>query len=432
MAKPKKYITIYRWRVPVVTLGRAIFILLLIVAVLLPWTQARAILGETPLKQSAAMGSIDYYIYPLGFLVNITNIVTYDFAGNPTEHFHYDVSFSPTIMAFGLLVVILIVLNLLLLLYESDFRASFVKALQSKISVQLYFVLETIIAILAMALVFVYSYAINILSVDGLSIYQIKIDFLESVYHFKSTYYHTKDPVFIYQWGAGFILFFLVASALFVYWLDKYYFVEKLDLSISWRLRGHMIILSIIYMLLPNTEAIIGSTYHVWSLVFHEVITEESIVIEANPAIMIWALILLIAEGAIFILGAKYLPSRYLMKATPFITLALPDDELTRRHKMLPTVTRWYRLIDWGISLIAFVILGLFYVIFVRGFGTLALDILKEGGAVVYRKGAQWSLVWSYTIYEGGINGVLWTVTPAHLLVLFVVIQALMILRPTR
>ena len=87
----------------------------------------------------------------------------------------------------------------------------------------------------------------------------------------------------------------------------------------------------------------------------------------------------------------------------------LPDEEILRRHKALPVTLVWKKALDWALSLIAALVLVLLFIGLVKIFGQVII-------IAFYRE----------------YSGSLWTTPPAYVLTVCIIIQFLLVLKPTK
>lgn len=409
--KPKRMIKIFRWRVSLMAIYRALIMLMLLISLLLPWAQMKVSFIRTS-TINAVEGYIQLQVYPIGMVRNESVLDKYDLAGNKVSEYLLDEYFSISII-YGLCVIILILLNLLFLI--SEFRPiQFVLGNYRRI--------ELISTLLGLALLVVSIYTINIVPVDKTNVGALKASLWKGAKDLINIYRNTKD-VYNIDWGLGLVLFFVCVLSNLIVWFDRYILLEKYNLSSWWRLRGHLALLGAVFAILPMAESIVppgvfGSfktRYYVWSSLFLTSITlggtsPKTLILPSIGALFM-VLILAVWSLTSFIISAKSLPARYLMSATPFISLTLPDEELARRHKMLPVVSEWHRVIGLKLSVLAFVMVALIYMFLVHGFG------FGQGSIVIKIEG------------EGGIFR---TTFSAGLLLIVILVQFFLMFKPTR
>ncbi|MCR8432791.1 MAG: hypothetical protein NDP24_00885 [Crenarchaeota archaeon] len=412
--KPKRMVKILGREISLLAIYRIAIVLMLSASLVLPWTQMTVSFVPPSLKSNAIEGYLQFRVYPIGIIHNETHVDLYDITGlNKNPVYLLDVLFAGFITIFGLFAIALVIINILLLLVEFK---------PIKHVLAMYRRMELFNTLLGLALLVAYVYANNLLPVGETNVCAFKVDLWRQAKSLMSTY---KCASYNYNidWGVGLILLFICVISNLIMWVDKYVFVEKYNLSNWWRFRGHMTLLSLICAALPIAESIVPSgflgvfkmRYYIWSPLSVIVVNVSDIphIVSMLPPMGILLMILILAAWSyvVFTLGAKSLPSKYLMLATPFISLTLPDDELARRHKMLPIVTEWHRLMGLKLSILAFIIIALMYLFLVHGFGFAVESIAIE-------------------IEEAG--GIFSTTFSAKLLAILIIAQALSLFRPTR
>lgn len=416
-ARPKRTIKIFVWKISVSAIYRTIIILLLFVSLVLPWTQMTVSFIPPELKSNAIEGYLQLRVYSIGIIHDETSLKIYDPAGkNATLIYSLSTLSGELFAIFGIFVVVLIILNTLLLI--SEFKPM-------QLILRKYKLIELISVVLGLSLIVAYVYVANVLPVGDGNVGVLKINLWNEANDLMAEHRVLRYSFYV-GWGFGLVLFFICATCNLIVWVDRHIFIERYNLSNWWRFRGHMILISTLCAILPIAESItpplksigLEGGYYVWSSLFivAMIIDMEGIRLVQTSllpplGVLIAILILAIWTFLSFIISARSLPARYLMSATPYISLTLPDDELARRHKMLPVVSEWYRVVSLKLSLLAFVIAVLIYMFLVHGlgFGQGSIAIEIEGGKGLFR-----------------------TTLSAWVLVILVLLQALLVFRPTK
>jgi len=308
-------------------------------------------------------------------------------------------------------VLVILAIYVIIFLIELE-KIRFVPSIMGEPS----FLIETVAVVLMLVVAVLFTYVHNIMTVviqsDGGRLENVlvsyKYTFFSDGQALESQHAHTSDK-WSMIWGPGYILFTLATIFAFLLYLDRYLLRGALDLSNYWRFRGHIAILTYLLLAFPISEAIISDSFHTWSPLIHITYFGQGFYIEKTVNGFMIMTIFVTLQFVVFLLGVMVLPSRHVMKAQPFITLALPDEEILRRHKMLPVVTRWKKIVDWLLSILAFLALAFFYIGLLRELGSLAIFIY----------------------YKGRI-GLFWTTPTAYILTLAMMIQSAIILKPTK
>jgi|GEM_PF-6137808 len=420
-ARPKRMITILRWRVSVSAIYRIIITILLILSLLFPWTQMVIRFKPSVLKKNTLEGSLQLQVYPTGTVLNTTDVIEYDIFGEAEKIFSQNIYFAWTIAVFGALVALLVALNIILLFPELESLPSPIKRLVDRFYPRKYKQLELLSALLCLIIAIVYAYISNFLVIGETNIGAAKANLLREA----NTLIGGRAISFSYSlgWGLGLVLFLIAAVGNLAWWIDRYIFRDKFDLSVFWRIRGHMVLIVLICTILPIAEGVVPMgvlgnskrSYYVWSTLLIVAINASDVPPKISimmPSALLMAMLVFAIWSAItFLMSAKSLLSRHLMKATPFISLTLPDDELARRHKILPLVSEWYRTISLKLSILAFLMIAMVYLFLVHGLG------FAEGSIFI-------------KIKEAG--GIFSTSFSARLLMFVLVFQALLMFKPTR
>ena len=273
------------------------------------------------------------------------------------------------------------------------------------------FYIETLAVVLLMVTAIIFVYLHNIIT-TGISevgnLGALKADIFQDGRQLRDIYTHTSVSWSL-SWGPGYIIFVLSTLYALAIYIDRHLFSTILNLSTYWRLRGHFVILSYYLMGFPIAEAVVGQYYYTWTPLLTIIYTREGVGVEwANPSFTIMFIIIAIM-AIVYILGVTVFPLKYVIKAEPFITLALPDEEILRRHRILPITLQWKRNIDILLSILSFLAIAIFYVGLVRGLGRLLIII--------------------YVIEK---TGILWTTPTALILTVCIIAQVVLILKPTK
>jgi len=417
-------VTILRWRVPAMFLVYTFIVALLVVSIILPWVHSSVTLSKL-VDILSAEGSLSFTIYLWGHYDLSGSITAY--TGEGTAVSIPFPSIAGTVSAMYLVlacVIVVLVINLLLALTELG-KFSFLE----RITGGLRFILETASIFISLLVSIYFAFFHNTFRVADSNVGALKSYLLTVALDVSSTFTHTSIS-YSFSWGPGYLMFFLSTIIMLLIYIDRYVFTEMLELSSMWKFRGHLCLFALFMSAFPITEAVIGESFHMWSGLHHIVVFEYGYIAESNPSVFIKMVVLIYLDVIIFMLGTTILPSRHIMKSTPFITLTLPDEEILRRHKMLPKVTRWKRIVDLSISIIAFLSLAYLYIGLIRGLGGLTLAITKYGGEIPESiiQEAPWITAWSIPASAG----VSWTTPPAYILTIVLLIQALIVLKPTR
>ncbi len=423
-AVPKRMVTIYKWRVPAMFLVYMFIVILLVISAILPWVHCSVTLTKL-VDILSAEGSICLNVYLWGHYELSGSITAYTKEGVEVSiPFHNASGVISAMYPVFASVIILIVLNLILALSELG-KFKFLERITDRIR----FIIETACWVIALMTSLYFAYFHNTFGIMDSNIGSTKASLYSNAYQVTVEYTHT-DIGYSFSWGPGYVIFFICTVLITLMYIDKYIFTDMLELSSMWRFRGHLNVFALFMLAYPFAEAVVGDSYHMWSSLYHLVVFDYGCIAELNPSVFIKMVVLIYINMILFTLGTTILPSRHVMKSTPFITLALPDEEILRRHKMLPSVTRWKRVIDFSISIIAFIALVLWYLGLVRGLGGVSISISQYGGVVpeAILTESPWIAKWSIPPAVGE----LWSTPPAYILTITIMIQALIILKPTR
>ncbi|MEM4534400.1 MAG: hypothetical protein QXJ52_06530, partial [Candidatus Korarchaeota archaeon] len=338
--KPKRMVKILGREISLLAIYRIAIVLMLSASLVLPWTQMTVSFVPPSLKSNAIEGYLQFRVYPIGIIHNETHVDLYDITGlNKNPVYLLDVLFAGFITIFGLFAIALVIINILLLLVEFK---------PIKHVLAMYRRMELFNTLLGLALLVAYVYANNLLPVGETNVCAFKVDLWRQATSLMTKYRYASYNYNI-DWGVGLILLFICVISNLIMWVDKYIFVEKYNLSNWWRFRGHVALLSLMCAALPIAESIVPSNfqfkippdflvvfkrgYYIWSPLSVIVVNPHIVSMLPPMGILLMILILAAWSYVVFTLSAKSLPSKYLMSATPFISLTLPDDELARRHK---------------------------------------------------------------------------------------------------
>ena len=417
-AVPRRMVTIWKWRVPITGLFYLFMIVLVGISLVLPWSRTSAVFQQThPVYSSKGHITIDIFLWG----AEIISVYLYgiDIDGNPTEFRTVFATAVPWYITIFLLMGCTVLgLYIYLLLGELG-----IINIEEKRKV----LLEVVSLFLMLGTLVGFEFGIENMS-SAFSSYTVGVDryaifgFIQDIRKF---YYYTAVS-FSLGWAPGYAVFFAAFFVALVAFLDRRIAREKLDLSWYWRLRFHLSALALLALFFPIADHIeyrglAGGGFYKWGLLFGAIrygiggaslvntyFTEKGIL--ALPSIeAIMLSILLATIMVIVIMTVRFLPSRHLTKATPFITLALPEDEIMRRHKMLPIVSRWLRVMDWLIALVSIVAIYVAFRLYVWQLGVVDVTV------VVREK-----------------IGVFWTTIVSYIAIISLVIQFLMTLIPIR
>jgi len=405
-AVPKKMVTIFGRRVPASALVYLFIIILLSTSLLLPWVYLRIDFPEPTIKLLAVDGTITLIGYVFGVVKMVEDYTVYEAGGEVKVVDAVLYGFSKAMLVFFVLMILAIAIYVYIFFLELgkfEIGPSFLRKMR--------FELETIAVVVLTFVCLVFVYYHNTLAVDllGMTYFSSeKTDFLANGLNFVQQYSHTSIAIHL-TWAPGYILMYLTTILALVVYIDRYYLSGVLNLSNYWRLRGHLLFIMFFALGFPLAEASLSGSFNVWTSLFS--ITYYGNVVIVSPASMSFlvAFITIVLMFLVFIFGTTLWPSKHVVKAEPFITLALPDEEILRRHKALPVALAWKRMFDWVLSIMAFFAIAFLYV-----------GIVKELGSF-------YIVVW----YREHM-GLLWTTPSAYIVVICLLIQALIALKPTK
>ncbi len=428
---PKRMVTIFGKRVPLNTVIYFMVAFLMIVSLLLPWISYTIIFPPATVKILAVEGEIRARGYLTGTVEVVSDYTIYDANGEASIVHNTIVGYAPGMIVFLVLLIIIISLYLYLGLLEMGKIRIGPRIIREEP-----FLIETIALILSLVVCLVFVHFRNIL---GLRLFQNRIlsdledSMLASGIDISQRYYHASVD-WSMQWGPGYMMFFFITIFLFVWYIDKYLFGKVLNLSSYWKARGHLVFISLLMLAFPLVESSFISGFrtatltgelaflrgvHEFTALFHisyYVGYEAQItgwwnrtMVEFSPGVFLLVSGLVVLLFIVFILGVTIWPSRHVVKAEPSITLALPDEEILKRHKALPTALVWKKALDWSLSLIAMLVLVILFIGLVKVFGHVIIVAL-------------------YREYSGS----LWTTPAAYVLVSCILVQFLLVLKPTK
>ncbi len=397
---PKRMVTIFGRRVSLWALLYAGILILLILSLALPWISL-----VLSLKPTATVGCAEGYVRVNIFLWGIERVESAitgtDSTGRKAllessveSYRHYQ------ILPFLGLVLVIMFCFAIMLLSELEILG---------ISERILRLVDLLAVILMMltAVVFVYYQDVLYSAYNG-RVFADRVALFRKYMEIREDYSHTA-ACFYMRWGIGFLIFLAAFFLYVIIFVDKHVFKGKYDLSNYWRVRAHMALLMLLSSFFPIAEAIDGPTFYRWSLLFTITYRGSSPTISIASLSFIALEIFIILDLIVVILAMAVLPSKHVMKATPFISLALPEEEIIRRHRMLPIVMRYKNLVDYTMSLMMFVCFYIIYVVFVKNLGALAVEI-------------------TYKLS----TGILWTTTTAWLMFILIVFQAFLVFKPVR
>lgn len=405
---PKAMITLFGKRIPVLVLFYVGIIIGIVISMVLPWVLV-SVVFVPELAELSVEGSMSIIGYIWGGFVITWNYVVHELggvSGAPETGTIY--MFTNLFVGFFSILLVILAVYVVLILVELDkIKIGFLKSEGGR------FIIETLVVSLMMILSILFAHLHNValLVPENVGVVAEKMNLYESGKDIANIYAHTRAS-WCLGWGLGFIIFVLTTIFAMILYFDKYLFKGALNLSVYWRVRGHLLIIAYYLLAFPLVEAIISggtNTYYVWTGIFYTVYLEDGIYFSFVSPSFVIMLIIMTLIIVLFILGVTVFPSRYVMKAEPFITLALPDEEIVRRHKILPIAMQWRKSIDLLMSILSFFVIAFLYIGMVRELGHL-----------------------SVIIYYIEHVGMLWTTPAAYIVTCSIIAQALLILKPTK
>jgi len=427
---PKKTIVIFGKRIPVSSIPYLIVFILVVVSIFLPWISYTVTFPEPSIQLLAAEGKIEVKGYLTGEVEMSYDYTIYGAKGEVSVNKGVIHGYAPGLLMFLALVVATAAIYLYLFLLETEKFTIGPRFLRENRAL-----LDTLAVTLIMvtAVLFVHVHNILVVSlIESGMIADLRSSILVEGMGLSERFYHTTTSWNL-TWGLGYTIFFIASILAYVNYIDKYLLKGSLNLSSYWRVRGHLIFLSFLMFAYPLAETGLVRSFkaitevgevelikgvHAFTGLFHisyqytEVATSEwqnRVLVEMAPGVFIALFVLIVLSLVIFMAGVTIWPSRYVMKAEPFITLALPDEEILKRHKALPIALMWRRALDWVLSLIALLMLVIIFLALVKFLGHVA--IVAE-----HREH----------------SGTLWTTLPATILVVCVMTQLVLALKPTK
>ena len=405
---PKTMVTLFGKRIPALVLLYVGILVGIVVSIVFPWIFI-SVVFVPELAELSAEGSMSITAYVWGTVIVAWSYVVHELGGasKPPESGVLHLYANSFIAFFSILLIALAIYAILILVELEKIKTRFLSSVRSR------FVMETVAVSLMMILSILFAHLHNaiLLSPENVRIVAEKMSLYESGKGVANIYAHTRTS-WCFSWGTGFIVFLVTTIFAMIIYFDRYFLKGTLNLSMYWRVRGHMLLVAYYLLALPLVEAIVSrgvNMYHTWTGLFYVVYLEEGVYLSFASSSFVIMFIIMALMIVLFLLGTMVFPSRYVMKAEPFITLALSDEEIIRRHKILPIAIQWRKSIDLLISILSFFALAFFYVGIVRELGYL-----------------------SVIIYYIEHMGMLWTTPAAYILTCCVILQALLILKPTK
>jgi len=425
---PRRMVRIWKWRVPAMSLFYIFIVVLIGLSLVLPWTHISAVFNPTH-PTGSCEGYISYDAYIWGSERLSVDLYGVDAEGTPSLDFDLILS----AMTFGELIY-LIGCVVALLLYLAAF-------LTEMNIIRLARKYETIFEIVAVSLMLIILIGFGLgsemlliglpsqINIGPYTLTASTIGGLKSALYglFRTILgdYPRTGANFSSYWGGGYFIFFIAFIIALLSLVDRKIAKEKLDLSRYWRLRLHLGILALLTVFFPIAEHVeyragaASGVFFKWLLfgafrytdsgitTVSTYATEASVINFPSLESLIFAVSLILMLIVIF-LTVGVLPSKHLTKENPFITLALPEDEIMRRHKMLPKITMWLKLMDWLVMIISIVAIYFGFRLYVWQLGVVSVYLAK-----------------------GGI-GLLWTTAVSYIAVTAIVIQMLVTLVPIK
>jgi len=425
---PRRMVRIWKWRIPAMGLFYLFLVALIGLSLVLPWTHITAVFNPTH-PTGSCEGYIIYDAYIWGSERLSVNLYGVDAEGRPSLDSNLVLSsmtLGELIYFVGCVAVLLLYLaafltemNIIRLerKYEMIFEA-IATSLMLIILISFGLGSETLLVGLP-SQINIGPYTLTASTIGGLrsAIYGLSKAIMGD--------YPRTDVNFSLYWGPGYFIFFIAFIIAFLSLVDRKIVKEKLDLSWYWRLRLHLAILALLAMFFPVAEHVeyragaASGAFFKWLLlgaikytdsgitIISRYATEASVINYPSLESLIFAVSLILTLVIIF-LTVAILPSKHLTKETPFITLTLPEDEIIRRHKMLPKITMWLKLMDWLVMIISIVAIYFGFRFYVWQLGLISIYLAK-----------------------GGI-GFLWTTAISYIVVTAIVIQFLITLVPVK
>jgi len=424
-------VVIFGKRIPLSALLYLFIVGLLVISMLLPWVYFEVSFPPPRVKLLAAEGRIRVVGYITGYVYILHEYIAYGAGGEITGVSEIARGIVYWMIVYFILVMVATALYFYIFLLETEKVKIGPEFLQRH-----RFLLETVALGILLAVAVSFIHVHNVLAMElitGGLIVDEKGAVLSSGYSISQRFSYTTTEWRL-SWAPGFVLFFIVTIIAYIYYVDKYFLKGILNLAPYWRVRGLLTMISVIMLAFPLAECAqvggckvatpIGETelrrgYHTFTSLFHiayyttgaggSTSWESKVIVSLSNMVFVVLTILIIFMFVIFLLGAVAWPCRYVIKAEPFITLALPDEEILRRHKALPSILAWKKALDIALSVIAGLTLVLLFIGFVKFLGQIYITVAFMEHL-----------------------GILWTTPAAYILALCLFAQTLLILKPTK